>query len=60
MKKNNMSKIKYFFENLIAWIILISIIVIFIGIIVGIVYVFRVMPYNNDWNCLIAQCRVVK
>lgn len=39
--------------NIIGWII---VMVLFAGL----VYVFRVMPYDNDWSCAIAECRKVK
>lgn len=29
-------------------------------IFIGLVYIFRVMPYDNDWSCLMAECRRIK
>lgn len=40
-------------ENIIAYAIVAI-------IFAGLVYMFRVMPYDNDWSCLIAECRRIK
>lgn len=29
-------------------------------LVIGAVYLFRVLPYDNDWSCVIAECRKVK
>lgn len=48
-------------NEIISTIILgVIILFIFCPIVVGIIYVVKVMPYNNDWTCIIAECRKVK
>lgn len=29
-------------------------------LVIGVVYVVRVLPYGNDWSCVVAECRKLK
>lgn len=51
---------KNFFKGLIAWSKIILTIIAMISITISMIYAIRVRPYDNDWNCLIAECRIMK